>query len=189
MISGPQGDVKHMGHVGIDGARFGDTAFLEGENPHLPRQVVAPYKPHEDKGSANDLSRGGSEMSDCTPLLMQPMPESQWAENNRFVLDHDYLEISDDDENPPGANGGWNGSPMFKNSFDFGPSLMDEMEPMLRGFGSPTPPYTPAREERKKPPPPFQLPRRSSSTPPASPLAEAINVKNELKEMAAKVGV
>lgn len=73
---------------------------------------------------------------------------------------------------------------MFKKKYDFGPSLLDEMESVLRSFGSsPTPPPI----ERKKPPPPFALPPGSSlSTPPASPLAEAINVKNELKEMAAK---
>lgn len=62
---------------------------------------------------------------------------------------------------------------------------MDEMESVLRSLGSsPTPPLP---TDRKKLPPPFSLPLGSSfSTPPASPLAEAINVKNELKEMAAK---
>jgi hypothetical protein len=28
MISSPQGDLKHTGHVGLDGAYFGDVAFL-----------------------------------------------------------------------------------------------------------------------------------------------------------------
>jgi hypothetical protein len=28
MISRPQNDLKHTGHVGIDGAYFGDVAFL-----------------------------------------------------------------------------------------------------------------------------------------------------------------
>lgn len=28
MISKPQNDFKHTGHVGIDGASFGDIAFL-----------------------------------------------------------------------------------------------------------------------------------------------------------------
>lgn len=28
MISGPQGDLKHTGHVGLDGAYFGDVSFL-----------------------------------------------------------------------------------------------------------------------------------------------------------------
>lgn len=48
MISSPQGDLKHTGHVGLDGAYFGDISFLGGKYPHLPRQVVTPYKPQED---------------------------------------------------------------------------------------------------------------------------------------------
>lgn len=30
MISAPHGDVKHTGHVGLDGAYFGDISFLGG---------------------------------------------------------------------------------------------------------------------------------------------------------------
>lgn len=30
MISAPQGDFKHTGHVGLDGAYFGDLSFLSG---------------------------------------------------------------------------------------------------------------------------------------------------------------
>lgn len=28
MISSPQNDLKHTGHVGLDGAYFGDVAFI-----------------------------------------------------------------------------------------------------------------------------------------------------------------
>lgn len=105
------------------------------------------------------------------------LAESVWAEANKVSADHEYHEISDDEELA--------GSPIFKRKFDYGPSLLDEMESVLRSFGSS--PIPPAPSERKKPPPLFALPHGSSlSTPPASPLAEAINVKNELKEMAAK---
>ncbi|GAB0094581.1 tyrosine-protein kinase PR2 [Sergentomyia squamirostris] len=50
MISRPQNDLKHTGHVGLDGAYFGDVAFLASSQPynHLPRQIVTPYKPSED---------------------------------------------------------------------------------------------------------------------------------------------
>ncbi|XP_035429062.2 activated Cdc42 kinase-like isoform X2 [Spodoptera frugiperda] len=47
MISSPQGDVKHTGHVGLDGAYFGDISFLDPAGCP-PRQVVTPYKPSED---------------------------------------------------------------------------------------------------------------------------------------------
>lgn len=32
MISAPQGDLKHTGHVGLDGAYFGDLSFLPKGN-------------------------------------------------------------------------------------------------------------------------------------------------------------
>lgn len=61
MISSPQGDFKHTGHVGLDGAYFGDISFLGGKYPHLPRQIVTPYKPHEDvtDNSSQVLSQDG----------------------------------------------------------------------------------------------------------------------------------
>ncbi|XP_075990467.1 activated Cdc42 kinase-like isoform X3 [Anticarsia gemmatalis] len=47
MISYPQGEVKHTGHVGLDGAYFGDISFLDPAGCP-PRQIVTPYKPSED---------------------------------------------------------------------------------------------------------------------------------------------
>lgn len=44
MISGPQGDCKHTGHVGLDGAFFGDISFLGDKYHQLPKQVVTPCK-------------------------------------------------------------------------------------------------------------------------------------------------
>lgn len=35
MISAPQGDFKHTGHVGLDGAYFGDLAFLGGSKGNV----------------------------------------------------------------------------------------------------------------------------------------------------------
>lgn len=89
MISNPQNDLKHTGHVGLDGAYFGDVAFMSSTNApqtvrkigvqsriiqsimylyffqqynHLPRQIVTPYKPSED--------------IEQTPLLLPPTPTS-----------------------------------------------------------------------------------------------------------------
>lgn len=64
MISGPQNDLKHTGHVGIDGQFFGNVAFLSNPQTYtkLPRQVVTPYKPSEDL--------------EQTPLLLPPTPTS-----------------------------------------------------------------------------------------------------------------
>lgn len=35
MISAPQGDFKHTGHVGLDGAYFGDLSFLGGSKGNV----------------------------------------------------------------------------------------------------------------------------------------------------------
>jgi hypothetical protein len=62
MISSPQGDLKHTGHVGLDGAYFGDISFLGGKYPHLPRQVVTPYKPQEDATDNNSSQMTSQEI-------------------------------------------------------------------------------------------------------------------------------
>lgn len=145
MISGPQGDLKHTGHVGLDGAFFGDVAFLGDKYGQLPKQVVNPYKPQEDKDS--------SDSSDMTPLLngssstvdgkSGPALET-WSDSSsekdltkEFILDptgpqgrkgareghkpdHEYHEISDEEQMDSTE------SPKFE-TLDFGPSLMDEV--------------------------------------------------------------
>lgn len=110
MISAPQGDVKHTGHVGLDGAYFGDLSFLGGSKVDysgVPTQVVAPFRPHQDLEAAPLLE-------DHIPL--PPAPDT----------DHEYHEISDEENT--------NSPPL-----DLGPSLMAEMELMLNSFGHPPP--------------------------------------------------
>ncbi|KAL1494662.1 hypothetical protein ABEB36_010228 [Hypothenemus hampei] len=110
MISAPQGDLKHTGHVGLDGAYFGDLSFLGGSKGNygsVPTQVVVPYRPHKDSESAPLLE------GDCVP-----MPVS--------LQDHEYHEISDEEPN---------NSP----NLDLGPSLMAEMEMMFSSLGNQNP--------------------------------------------------
>ncbi|KAF5281236.1 hypothetical protein FQA39_LY05122 [Lamprigera yunnana] len=110
MISAPQGDFKHTGHVGLDGAYFGDLSFLGGSKVDyngVPTQVVTPFRPHRDLEAAPLLE-------DHVPL--PPAPDA----------DHEYHEISDDENtNSP--------------ALDLGPSLMAEMEIMLSSLGQPPP--------------------------------------------------
>ncbi|XP_076684166.1 activated Cdc42 kinase-like isoform X6 [Andrena cerasifolii] len=196
MISSPQGDLKHTGHVGLDGAYFGDIGFLGGKNPHLPRQVVTPYKPQEDvtdnssqimnqdarnAETNRDLMRDNRSLQDT-----QNKHESLWSDSSSEVChmgtvansskqsapsnmasstdtlgaDHEYHEISDEENQD---------SPLRFDktlNFDFGPSLLAEMDQMFRSLGS-------------SPPPP----------PPVHPLStehESSNVRNELREIQAK---
>ncbi|CAD1474390.1 unnamed protein product, partial [Heterotrigona itama] len=194
MISSPQGDLKHTGHVGLDGAYFGDIGFLGGKYPHLPRQVVTPYKPQEDvtdnsSQALNEETRSAetnrellrdyrnaqqdvlnkhenlwsdvnSEVCHAANSSKQPVPLNPASNNDTLGTDHEYHEISDEENQD---------SPLRFDktlNFDFGPSLLAEMDQMFRSLGS-------------SPPPP----------PPVHPLStehESSNVRNELREMQAK---
>ncbi|XP_068986217.1 activated Cdc42 kinase-like isoform X1 [Bombus flavifrons] len=194
MISSPQGDLKHTGHVGLDGAYFGDIGFLGGKYPHLPRQVVTPYKPQEDvtdnssqtlnqdtrsaetnrellrdyRNAQQDVSNKheslwsdvNSEICHAANSSKQSVPLNVAGNNDTLGADHEYHEISDEENQD---------SPLRFDktlNFDFGPSLLAEMDQMFRSLGS-------------SPPPP----------PPVHPLStehESSNVRNELREIQAK---
>ncbi|XP_073974673.1 activated Cdc42 kinase-like isoform X2 [Rhodnius prolixus] len=133
MISAPHGDVKHTGHVGLDGAYFGDISFLGGTKyEHVPHQVVAPYKPHTDNEDTNSIS------TDKAPLLGNITHTNGWADttsNSKLLTtDHEYHEITDEEAVD---------SPGFEKQFDFGPSLLDEMDAAFRNYSSPPPPPPP----------------------------------------------
>lgn len=125
MISKPQeNSLKHTGHVGADGAFFGDISYLGDKYQLIPKQIVNPYKPMND--SLDKIS-----LSDKTPLLNSKdnggfsKKDNSLKRSNKLTLntngistmDHEYHEISDEDALC---------SPKFK-PLDFGPSLMDEV--------------------------------------------------------------
>ncbi|XP_025153983.1 uncharacterized protein LOC105183739 isoform X2 [Harpegnathos saltator] len=197
MISSPQGDLKHTGHVGLDGAYFGDISFLGGKYPHLPRQVVTPYKPQEDvtdnssqivsqDARSVDVNRESVRDSRNLQETQQSKHESLWSDTSSEIChvtttanaskqsmttnmgsstdtlgaDHEYHEISDEENQD---------SPLRFDkalNFDFGPSLLAEMDQMFRSLGSSPPP----------PPPGHPLPTEHESS----------NVRNELREIQAK---
>ncbi|XP_022905181.1 activated Cdc42 kinase-like isoform X2 [Onthophagus taurus] len=120
MISAPQGDLKHTGHVGLDGAYFGDLSFLGGAKSDysgIPTQVVPPFRPHEDLEAAPLLD---------DHIALPPAPSST-------IDHHEYHEISDDEaaNSPP---------------LDLGPSLLDEMQRVFGTLNHPPPP-SPAEHE------------------------------------------
>ncbi|XP_025423425.1 activated Cdc42 kinase-like isoform X3 [Sipha flava] len=174
MISCPQGDVKHMGHVGLDGAYFGDIEFMSSNAPkynHLPHQVVAPYKPHEDCASVSDSPTSIKACSDRAPLLNGDKSESKknvdlttWLDKSKLskiLNDHEYHEISDEDIVAE--------SPRFEKTFDFGPSLVEEMETMFRTIST-------------------NGVSNYAVSPPRSPLDPLdTNHRNELREIAANI--
>lgn len=192
MISCPQGDVKHTGHVGLDGAYFGDISFLGSSGTkynHLPHQVVTPYKPQEDSTNSTEPSTPAKMCSDRSPLISPDKGKynsnSVWMDyesikapncgpsssstsrNNKQLADHEYHEIGNED---PAAD-----SPRFEKSFDFGPSLLDEMDAMFKTLGTEVNNSMVAGISNY------------ASSPPPSPLDVDINKRNELREIAASV--
>lgn len=225
MISSPQNDFKHTGHVGIDGAYFGNVAFLSSTQTYnkLPRQVVTPYKPSEDLEQllpptpTSIQTTGSAYFSESTNLL----PAQQASDNDRLLQQsngnlnneslssdfqritsstrpvsaafndsnpfaqsdhqmwttdmgknfsslptekklwdtqdshdpHDYHEISDDE--------------MQNKVFDFGPSLLDEMDLMFRSMSTSG--------------------GDSSHGPPLTPNFDNVNKRNEMTEMNSKL--
>lgn len=181
MISSPQNDLKHTGHVGIDGAYFGNVAFLSNPQTYnkLPKQIVTPYKPSEDleqiplllpptPTSPNSTQTGSAYFSESSNLLLSSSHASDnhnagnneslssdfqrittstrapsFSDSNPFAQQsdqmwtlptdkkswdtqdpHDYHEISDDE------------TMQNDKVFDFGPSLMDEMDLMFRSMSA-----------------------------------------------------
>lgn len=101
MISKPQGDFKHTGHVGADGVFFGDVSFLEGKYHHLPKNHSA--------SSSLDGSESKSKNSKL-PHISHPI--ASYAPNSSVSLtnckngnymeeNHEYHEISDEDDFGP----------------------------------------------------------------------------------------
>lgn len=100
MISKPQGDFKHTGHVGADGVFFGDVSFLEGKYHHLPKNR-----------SASSSLDGSESISKKMPIISHPIssyaPNSSTTFNNcrnngtYLEENHEYHEISDEDDFGP----------------------------------------------------------------------------------------
>lgn len=105
MISSPQNDLKHTGHVGIDGAYFGNVAFLSNPQTYtkLPRQVVTPYKPSEDleqtlllpptPTSPTSTQTGSAYFSESSNLLPSSN-EGVSSINNNESLSSDFQRIT-----------------------------------------------------------------------------------------------
>lgn len=116
MISRPQNDLKHMGHVGADGVFFGDVSFLDGKYHQLPKQIVTPYRAQDDHMAY------GQESGPSTARNKWSINGKKNSKNGGHSGDsnHEYHEISDEEELAPLE------SPPFE-ILDFGPSLVEEV--------------------------------------------------------------
>ncbi|XP_057330386.1 uncharacterized protein LOC130670836 isoform X2 [Microplitis mediator] len=168
MISSPQGDLRHTGHVGLDGAYFGDISFL-GESLNHENSNRDNTNVNNNKHSSYDSQTKNDNMwsdaaSGLTHVDMSHKNDDQsiisMNIDNSGNNDHEYHEISDEENQDSALRFD---KPL---DFDFGPSLLDEMDQMFRSLGTSSP-----------------------SSPPGHPTSaeqESSNVKNELREMQSK---
>ena len=101
MISRPQGDLKHTGHVGADGVFFGDVSFLEGKYHHVPPSSCSSTK--SNGASNNDMDTKSSKINNRKLIISGPIPNF----NRNSIIDsktaiysntnHEYHEISDEE--------------------------------------------------------------------------------------------
>ncbi|XP_013179344.1 PREDICTED: tyrosine-protein kinase PR2 isoform X1 [Papilio xuthus] len=91
MISSPQGDVKHTGHVGVDGAVFGDIAFLDPA-ACTSCQVVTQYKPSDDSEQVPLLNPNSpSHLSGAMCMPPYPILKATYTETKH---DRDEVDLS-----------------------------------------------------------------------------------------------
>ncbi|XP_078337670.1 uncharacterized protein LOC111136017 isoform X6 [Crassostrea virginica] len=195
MISGPQNDLRHTGHIGYDGAVFGDVSFIGDNYDKLPIKVSSTGKinelhrisPDKEGLSMNGHLGSGHSCSKKEKKISQESIDSTFAlksdENpNRNM---EYTDIDDDSIFADFK------MPDISSSFDFGPSFMDEVLKALNEkeakLESPDKETTPlqddntfswedTKEKKQSPPPlPAQPPRMETKreTPKPEPRKQA----------------
>ncbi|XP_062619577.1 activated Cdc42 kinase-like isoform X3 [Saccostrea cucullata] len=178
MISGPQNDLRHTGHIGYDGAVFGDVSFIGDNYDKLPLKVSSTGKLNEihrispDKdGTMNGHLGSGHSCIEKEKTISQESIDSTFAlksdENPNKNLE--YTDIDDDSIFADFK------MPDISSSFDFGPSFMDEVLKALNEKeaklespdkettplqGSPRPEWEDTREKKQSPPPLPTMPPR-----------------------------
>ncbi|CAH1774994.1 unnamed protein product [Owenia fusiformis] len=151
MIGLPQNDLRHIGHIGYDGAITGDIGII-GTNydMKLPVKVVPPYKPQDDLNSSTpSLTKSDDSahviikgLSDGSLMSTQSTPspssdkkgDSGWGSDlgdmssNTFDESDgkkdSYEEINDEED--------FFKMPEFSTSLDLGPDFMEEVLKALK---------------------------------------------------------
>lgn len=94
MISRPQGDLKHTGHVGPDGYFFGDIAFIDVKS----NQPVS----NKNRGNETTTDKKSRKLTISNPITNYNTNNLNSMNNDKVVYsNHEYHEISDEDENCP----------------------------------------------------------------------------------------
>nr|KAG5702466.1 hypothetical protein BaRGS_015098 [Batillaria attramentaria] len=121
MIGAPQNDLRHTGHIGYDGAVFGDVSFIGDNYDKLPLKVAGTDSPDRNgfvKSSTSDdsLNKRGTNGYGHSWISQESLASTQTDEAPEGYQDIDDNSIFADFKMPD-----------LSSSFDFGPSFMDEV--------------------------------------------------------------
>ncbi|XP_064610478.1 ack-related non-receptor tyrosine kinase-like isoform X1 [Liolophura sinensis] len=186
MIGKPMDDLRHTGHIGYDGAIFGDVSFIgdnvdklpvkhgntsspddtRGSSISLPRYADSPERNFSVRNSQSELSLGIGANGIGHSWMSKESLESQSTINtNSLLRDGEktppYQDIDDDLDNFK--------FPDLSSSLDLGPSFMDEVFKALKEQDTKT---TEENDEPPTPTPrttPSEVPPSSSPPPPPAP--------------------
>lgn len=155
MISGPKDDLRHTGHIGYDGAVFGDIPFIGENYDKLPVKISSPGKLTEESRGASislprfaesspsrdriirnsqsdislnqDLIRAGTNGYGNTWSSRDSLESSSTIRTDGSRDDLPYRDFDEVDDDFGGFK-----VPDLTSSLDFGPSLMDEVMKALQ---------------------------------------------------------
>lgn len=155
MISGPKDDLRHTGHIGYDGAVFGDIPFIGENYDKLPVKISSPGKLTEESRGASislpkfaegspardriirnsqsdislnqDLLRAGTNGYGNTWPSRDSLESSSTIRTDGSRDDLPYRDFEEIDDDFGGFK-----VPDLTSSLDFGPSLMDEVMKALQ---------------------------------------------------------
>ncbi|XP_074655851.1 activated Cdc42 kinase-like isoform X2 [Tubulanus polymorphus] len=144
MISGPQNDLRHTGHIGYDGAMFGDIAFIGDNYDKLPMGVNSSKKgtmamngslislpQNMDSSSSSPSPIHLNTLSSSEVILRRDSDEGKWSDTLTDVSSSLSVNtLTGDDSDSTALLGGGRKTPTYEemeDDFDFGDFKVPDM--------------------------------------------------------------
>ncbi|XP_076452018.1 uncharacterized protein LOC143287697 isoform X2 [Babylonia areolata] len=136
MIGAPQNDLRHTGHIGYDGAVFGDVSFIGDNYDKLPLKVGASGKVDVSRGSSLSSIPRTTDSPDRNGFVKTSTSDDSLDRRNTYGhswISQESLASTQADDQNDGFDVEDNSifadfkMPDLGSSFDFGPSFMDEV--------------------------------------------------------------
>ncbi|XP_070206873.1 activated Cdc42 kinase-like isoform X2 [Littorina saxatilis] len=135
MIGAPQSDLRHTGHIGYDGAVFGDVSFIGDNYDKLPVKVGTSGKMDISRGSSLSSIPRSTDTADRNGFVKGSTSEDSLDKRNG--VGHSWISQESLSSQQTDFQDGYDVEdnsifadfkmPDLASSFDFGPSFMDEV--------------------------------------------------------------